>query len=1198
MKKVLGWIFNRWVLGAVLLIALILAVWIVGPIVAVGEWRPLDSERARWITTAVLLLLTAIWVTWRIWRARRGNAMVVDRLIAQPAADAKGPQESADLAAVRQRFAEAMATLRKARFGPAGSKPGAGGWAGRLSGRYLYELPWYMIIGAPGSGKTTALRNSGLQFPLSDKMGEEAVRGVGGTRNCDWWFTDQAVLIDTAGRFTTQDSDQAGDAATWTGFLGMLKRSRPRQPLNGVLVTVSVSDLIAKSAPERARYAATVRQRMQELHEKLNVRFPIYLLVTKCDLLAGFMDAFAALDKNQRATPWGYTFALDKAGLPKQSPLAENTPEFDLLLQRLNDGLIDRLQAEPDASRRARIYGFPNQFAGLRGALQEFVEQVFSPSPYEAQPLLRGVYFVSGTQEGTPIDRMLGSIARQYQLERAMLPPQQASGRSYFLQRLLTEVVFAEQGLAGTNRGWERRRSAIVLAGYALIGLLAVGSVIAWAISYSNNKEYVQTVATRVDAVRRLVQETPNRASAELTPIVGALEATRGLALAGAVKSDADVPWRLGFGLYQGRRLDSAARAAYERMLVDAMLPRLAIRVEEQLRAGDQQESQYEALKAYLMMYDPEHFDAPSLKAHVESDWDARIGRELTTEQRDQLSGHLDALLAQGAAVSPLPQDAKLIEATRTQLASVSLPQRVYNRMRQRGLGTEFPEFSVARAGGGNAPLVFTRASGAPLTKGVPGLFSYDGYHKGFQAVVGDVTKQLADEQGWVLGLQGADAKGAEALLGSGRLVDDVRRIYLNEYAAAWEAFIADIRLVPVTSIAQSVQTTRLLAAPDSPMLPLLRAISRETTLLAKGAGATDTVKEGLRGAVQASRDRLLGSVGVKAPTTGAPTARIESLVDDRFVGLRRLVTAPEGGKAPIEGVMSRLGELQVLLTAVDSAVKGGAAPPASPLPTQIKAEAANSPEPVRSMLDTLGNTSSRAALVQVRENLARDVRSQIGEFCQQAVTGRFPFDPNSTRDVTQADFAAIFGPGGKFDLLMQQKLAPYVDTSTRPWSFRPVDGTPLGTDSGSLPQFQRAAVIRETFFAAGAAGPSLRLEFKPVEMDPALQQFVLDVDGQIVRYAHGPQIPTVVQWPGPRGSGQVRVMVSPSGSTGMVADGPWALFRLFERVNLQPGSAPEKFRATFDLDGRKAVFDVTTSSVRNPFRMAELKQFTCPNGL
>ena len=198
---------------------------------------------------------------------------------------------------------------------------------------------------------------------------------------------------------------------------------------------------------------------------------------------------------------------------------------------------------------------------------------------------------------------------------------------------------------------------------------------------------------------------------------------------------------------------------------------------------------------------------------------------------------------------------------------------------------------------------------------------------------------------------------------------------------------------------------------------------------------------------------------------------------------------------------------------------------------------------------------------------------------------------------MTPADFAALFGPGGRFEQ-MQMKLAPYIDTSTRPWRFRPVEGTPLGADVGTLPQFQRAQAIREAFFAGGGNVPGVRMIMKPLEMDTRLREFLLDVDGQIVRYDHGPQIPTEIKWPGPRGTGVVRVSVLPAGGTGMVNDGAWALFRLFERVTVTPGSAPEKFRASFDVDGRKAVFDVTTSSVKNALRLPELRSFQCPNGL
>ncbi len=1208
LRKLASALFSRWTLLVLLLAALVAVLWIIGPLVAIGNSRPFDSPLARWMATAVLLGGALAWAAWRVVLARRGNRRVVEQLVAAPPPDKSAP-ESADLIAVRERFGKALTTLRSARFGASAEGGATAGWQrtlqNKLSGRYLYQLPWYLIIGAPGSGKTTALQNAGLQFPLAASHGDKGVRGVGGTRLCDWWFTDRAVLIDTAGRFTTQDSDAEGDKATWGGFLALLKRSRPRQPLNGVLVTVSVSDLIGKSAAERAVHAQAVRQRVQELHEQLRIRFPIYLMVSKCDLLAGFAEMFATLDKDQRATPWGFTFPVQATGAPGE----RMGPEFDALLQRLDQGLIDRLQAEADTQRRAPIYGFPNQFVNLKAPLAEFVDQVFAPSPYEADPLLRGVYFISGTQEGTPIDRVLGSVARRYRIEQSLLPPQRASGRSFFLQRLLTDVVFAEQHLSGTDRGWERRRGHLALAGYVGLGLLTAGVLGAWFTSWRNNGQYIDTVAARVEAVRQQVQATPNRASPDLLPLLPALEATRGLAVAsgpgagpaspagGAVAQSASVPWSLGFGLYQGKKLDGAARSAYERMLVDAMLPRLALRVEEQLRGQDQPESLYEALKAYVMMYDPDHFEPDALKAHVENDWDQRLGRDLAPEQRESLARHLAALLEQGAVVSPIKQDQGLIDATRSRLAAVPLPQRVYSRLRQRGLSTQFPEVTVVGAGGATAQNVFMRQSGQPLTRGVPGLFTYEGYHKGFQNVVGDAAKTLAAEQTWVLGVAPAQAQSTEALLASGRLTDDVRRLYLNDYRDTWKAFMADIRLQPLGGMAQAIERTRFLSGPDNPLAPMLKRFSRETTLLAAAPGATGAASQRVQEVITDARKRVLGAVDAKPGTTGAPGERIESIVDDEFKSLRGMVTAPEGGKPQIDGLIARLQDLQVLLTSADAAVKGGAAPPPSPLPTELKVQAANAPEPVRAMLETLGSASSRVALIQLRESLSREVRSQVGEFCQQAIGGRYPFDSSSPREVTPADFAALFGPGGRFEQV-QNKLAPYIDTSTRPWRFRPIDGAPLGSDGGTLPQFQRAQAIREAFFAAGGNVPGVSMTIKPVEMDRSLTEFLLDADGQILRYDHGPQIPAVIKWPGPRGSGVVRVAAQPAGIAGMSAEGPWAMFRLFERVNIVPGNSPEKFRATFDVGGRKASFDVTTSSVKNPLRLPELRSFQCPQGL
>ncbi|MEK6245863.1 MAG: type VI secretion system membrane subunit TssM [Pseudomonadota bacterium] len=355
-----------------------------------------------------------------------------------------GSDKSADeriakeLESIQARFRQAAADLEDARFPNPDGRP-----------RAVDELPWYVMIGAPGSGKTTALLNSGLRFPLHAKDSGASVPGVGGTRNCDWWFADEAVLLDTAGRYTTQESDRRADAAAWHGFLALLKQFRPDRPLNGALVTVSVLDLMLWSKKERARFAAHVRMRLSEMYAALNQRFPVYVLVTKMDLLAGFTEFFGDYDQTARMQVWGTTFDHDIDPALIAPPYAK---DFAALEQRLGAEMLARLDEEPDLQRRAAIYRFPQQFHSVGPLLGEFLAQAFGTQVNHRPLQLRGVYFTSGTQEGNPIDRVLAAMARTFRLERNTAALIGGTGKSFFVTRVLREVAFPEQGLAAVEQ--------------------------------------------------------------------------------------------------------------------------------------------------------------------------------------------------------------------------------------------------------------------------------------------------------------------------------------------------------------------------------------------------------------------------------------------------------------------------------------------------------------------------------------------------------------------------------------------------------------------------------------------------------------------------------------------------------------------------------------------------------------------------
>jgi len=644
----------RWLLGGAAAAALAAATWFAGDLLALGGWRPLELPAHRaWLGAAIV----AGWIAGEAWRARRNrkrNERLLDLIAGGDASDAAA-RGAREVEVLQRKFEEAAAILKKTRFKAADGAE-----------RYVHELPWYMFIGAPGSGKTTALVNSGLRFPLAEEGGGRSLAGVGGTRNCDWWFTDEAVLLDTAGRYTTQESDREADAAAWRGFLDLLKRFRPRRPLNGALVTLSVSDLLQWNEEERLRYAHHVRARVAELRERLGVRFPLYLLVTKADLMAGFMEFFGDLGVDERARVWGTTFALGEHGSGTAAPPAAFAQEFAALEQRLYGEMVQRLPLESDPQRRAAMYRFPQQFHGLGPSIGGFVDEAFGDSGAAPRPLLRGVYFTSGTQEGNPIDRVLGSLERSFGLERAVRPLAQGSGRSFFLMRLMREVIFPEAGLAGSDVRLERRLQQVRALAYAAVAVLTAGLLILWTQDYLGHKTFVAQAQEKTAAAAQAARALGADPSVEAARTIAVLNLLRDLPGGYSDRGGAEQAGSAGLGLSQTAKIGSQAVRAYRNALQDALLPRLAQTLEDELRAAIRastgREALASALTAYVGLYEsPAQAQLPA--AAASRAW------KLPEAQGADLQAHLRAGLEAIAPEMRPRQDEAIIRDARQKLA-------------------------------------------------------------------------------------------------------------------------------------------------------------------------------------------------------------------------------------------------------------------------------------------------------------------------------------------------------------------------------------------------------------------------------------------------------------------------------------------------------------------------------------------------
>jgi type VI secretion system protein ImpL len=1180
MKKFFSWLVKPAVLSFLGVLLLALVIWFEAPLLAYDGHFPFASDTVRWTFILAFFAIWAAWFGWRRLRAWQANRRLMKSVAGEdaPAPQPAAPEGAAEIAHLNKRMQEAIAVLKKTK---------TGGRAG------LYQLPWYMFIGAPGSGKTTALTQSGLKFPLADTLGKGAIGGVGGTRNCDWWFTDDAVLLDTAGRYTTQDSNGALDKAAWTGFLQLLRKHRRRRPVNGVIVAVPVSDLLQETDAWRQAQAQAIRERIKELHAQLGVRFPVYVLVTKCDLLAGFVEFFDALGREERAQVWGMSFPMEpgKAG---DAALAAFAGEFDLLEQRLQERVLARVQQERDPFKRALVYSFPQQFAGVKDVLERFLREAFESNRYEQQALLRGVYFSSGTQEGSPLDRVMGAMAASFGLERQALAPNAASGRSYFITRLLQGVIFPEAELAGVNHAFEKRRRALqwgAVAGVAVLFTLLAGGMIA---SYLRNQAYVAEMAARSSAIGKKLAALPPQGSAvQLLPVLDALRQLPG----GYDDRDRGVPLLNRFGLYQGDKLGEAARIAYRKLLQDTLLPRLQQRMEEQLRrnGANNTEYLYEVLRVYLMLGDASRFDPESVAAWAALD-DERNLKDASEEQKQSLAAHELALMENFRNGQAMPQlDRQLISDTRLTLARMPLEQRVYNRLKRELMRAHLPEFSLAAAGGREAGTVFVRKSGEPLTRGVNGMFSPPGYVRFLEmsnAAMDDVEKER-----WVLAQQ-----EAAQVANRDQVRQAVLQLYYDDYIAQWDALLADVGLRPFGSLEQGARITNLLASPESPMKRFLVEASKQTLLGNAKAPALASVTAAVKGRLDAYKKKLQSAMAGSDAAVPVAQGKTVNPVDAHFDDLHKMTA---GSPSPLDQTLGLLKDVAVYMDSAAAAKRTGAPPPPGDALAKVKLEAGGKPAPLGTMLKSIDSGGAGLASGSERERLNALWSAGPSQFCRQAVAGRYPVVKTATQDVTADDFGRMFAPGGLVDEFFQKNLAQYVDMGGAQWRWRATanDGS-LGIPQATLDEFQRAAKIRDAFFANGGRQASMRFDLKPISLDPGITKFTLDIDGQPLTAAPGALAPgglapTPFQLPSGKGGGQVKLEAAPaSAHASLRTEGPWAWFRMLDKASVEPTAQGERYKVTFDLDGRKAALELTASSVVNPFRRAVLEQFRCVDKL
>ena len=1108
-----------------------------------------------WAAIAGLALLAG-WGTWwavRRWLRGRAAARLGEAIARGESGTDTGKDE---LAVLRKSLGEAISTIKTSKLG---LTRGAAA---------LYELPWYMIIGNPAAGKSSAIVHSGLSFPIP---GNKALQGVGGTRNCDWFFTTDGILLDTAGRYSVQEDDRA----EWFSFLDLLRKHRSRAPINGILIAVSVAELVAGPTKASHELAKNLRTRVQELTERLGVHAPVYVVFTKADLIAGFTDFFHCTERSERDRIWGATLRYNRRSAP-QDVLGFFDEHFD----ELHDGLKEMSLAsmgsalgKGGSAMRPGVFTFPLEFAAIKTPLRAFLATLFEENTYQFKPVFRGFYFTSALQEGRVQDLSSKRVASRFDLalrEQQAGEVEEQSG--YFLLELFRKVIFADRELVKryTNPAAGRWTIAAFFGATVLLGA-AMG---AWSWSFMGNRQLVANVQSDLDKVRKL-----QAGRIDLQARLEALDILQDR-IEQLERYGNDQPWALAFGLYQGGELERKLRDEYFAGVRAVMVEPVTAALETMLQEVNANDGQldpagqagtpaakpgrpyqdvsptnvgdaYNALKTYLMLGDKSHAEPGHLNDQLTRYWRNWLEANRGAMPREQMIRSAERLLTfhlaqiQDPAWPQVALKLSLLDGTREHLRRVvrgtPARERVYADIKTRA-ATRFPAATVARIVGEQDQALVAGSHA------VSGAFTRAAWEKFVLGAIREASNRELNTVDWVLKTAARDDLTLE---GSPEQIQKALiDMYKADYAKEWMKFVQGVAIADLKGFEGSVQAMNRLGDPQtSPIAKLLQTIYQETAWDSPG-GVQVKMGKTERGVLQWFKEVVLRRAPSDARTLADAVDPAQLLAQQQagagpvgreFAAVARLVGTTEQDKSPLKGYLEALSRLRTRLNGLKN--EGDPGPGAKQFMQQTlegkDSELADALRYVDEQMLTGMSDSQKSALrpllvrpliqtfamivLPSEAEINKTWQAQVVEPFQRTLANKYPFDAASKVEASPAEIGQVFGPEGA--------VAKFVNTSMGPLVVRRGDVLAARTwaDIGIKLEPQAVAAfpgwvapLSSNGVATAAADQTVfQLLPKP---GPGLLEYTIEVDGQQLRYKNTPPAWTNMVHPGPQGAAGARI--------------------------------------------------------------------------
>lgn len=1157
----------RFKTSAIVLLALawclaVFWVWWWGPQWEIGQQKPLANGLSRWLVTALLVLVALTWLALRMLR----RLQQLEQLQKLSREDVEDPV-SADIRLQRRYLDHWLLQLQR-HLDCSGAQ---------------YRLPWYLVLGARESGKSTLLQQGQKLIPLY--VAKQTADEHDAETYIRCWVAEQAVLLDADGLLTEQPADKDSEkperfSRLWHDLLVWLTEVRVRQPLNGILLCVDMSQFMTRSKVQRDQWLAMIRQRLQDLRLQLHSQLPVYVVLTHMDRFEGFEAMFQSLDKVQRDSVLGVTFPL-----PQQNWQQALDDFWSGWMDNLNRAMPSMMINQVDNAQRSALFSFIRQMHGLHESVVQLLDGIMFEN--EMPPLLRGVYLTSSCQSGLLDNLFVQSAAAQYHLgPQPIASWPSVTATPYFTDALFRHVLLCEPNLAGENSHWlyhSRRRRlwfSCVAAGVVL------GLGYGWHHYYGvNHRVGVEVLA---QAKSFLAISVPAQQDDDghlqlplLNPIREATFAYGDYRERNTLLAD--------MGLYQGDKIGPYVQDTYLKLLEQRYLPSLMNGLLLALnQAPSGSEEKLNILRIMRMLDDKSGRNPPLIKQYMAAVWSERYNGQRGVQA--QLMAHLDYALehtdwyAQRAqrdqeAIARFVPWVEPIRAAQEELSKLSIYQRVYQSLRAKARQVLPSDLNLRERIGAGFDDVFVASNEQLLF--IPQFMTRDGL-KNYFIGQRDSLVDLTAMDSWVLNLtnnvQYSDADRKEIQ----RHIDEQ---YLSDYTGSWRASLNNLEIRELADMDEVIRALEQIVSGEQVFRRAMQLVSDNTQI--------SLLPDNQRQNSEKAQENV-------------PDYPILARISRDFAAQNSILIQQNDGSGILPGVYQKLTDLHRYLLAIEnSPTPGKSALRAVQLRLEenssdpifaVQQIAKNLPEPLNRWVEALAEQAWRAVMLEAIQYLEIEWGNSVVKPWQTHLAGRYPFVADAKQDAPLSEFERFFKPAGTLDTFYQQNLKLFIENKLA-WGS---DGQTLIRDD-IRQKLAIAGKIRDTFFTA-QNGLGTQYSVETVGLSSTKRRSVLNMDGQLLEYSHGRAHTVHLVWPNSMRNGvQSKLTLVPDKSNkaprSIVFSGPWAQFRLFNAgqfTNVGDG----EFNVRFDVDGGYMIYRVHVDASDNPFAGGLFSEFNLPQTL